>query len=208
MKRAKGKLFSVLDLRHGFHQMPLARSSRPMTCMRSPVGPFLSTVMRTGLKNAPSFFQRMMEEVLISDDPEIVEFVSVYFDNIIIATVGDGLTKQELVDLHDKQMNIVLDILDTNQLICGPNKGSLFLESVEFCGSLLRNGTRQPSPGKLLAIQKLKRPETIWALRVLLGCCNLYHTLLIYSKSVGRLDVRARRCECSGPTSAMRRLYN
>ena len=60
---------------------------------------------------------------------------------------------------------MVLDILDKNQLFCGPKKGKLFLESVEFCGSLLRNGTRQPSSGKLLAIQNWKRPETISALR-------------------------------------------
>ena len=75
-------------------------------------------------------------------------------------------------------MNIVLDILDKNQLICGPNKGKSFRESVQFCGSLLRNGTRQPSPGKLLAIQKWKRPETISALRGFLGCCNFYHTFV------------------------------
>ena len=178
MKRAKGKLFSVLDLRHGFHQMPLAKSSRPLTCMCSPVGPVQWTVMPMGLKNAPSFFQRMMEEVLFSEHPELREFVSVYIDDIIIATVGDGLTEQELVDLHEKQLNMVLDILDKNQLICGPKKGKLFLESVEFCGSLLRNGTRQPSPGKLLAIQKWKRPETISALRGFLGCCNFYNTFV------------------------------
>ena len=101
-----------------------------------------------------------------------------YIHDIIIATVGDGLTEQELVDLHEKQLNMVLDIPDKNQLICGPKKGKLFLESVEFCGSLLRNGTRQPSPGKLLAIQKWKRPETISALRGFLGCCNFYHTFV------------------------------
>ena len=120
----------------------------------------------------------MMEEVLFSEHPELREFVSVYIDDIIIATVGDGLTQQELVDLHEKQLNMVLDILDKNQLICGPKKGKLFLESVEFSGSLLRNGTRQPSPGKLLAIQKWKRPETISALRGFLGCCNFYHTFV------------------------------
>ena len=173
VKRAKGKLFSVLDLRHGFHQMPLAKSSRPLTCMCSPVGPVQWTVMPMGLKNAPSFFQRMLEEILFSEHPELREFVSVYIDDIIIATVGDGLTEQELVDLHEKQLNMVLDILDKNQLICGPKKDKFFLERVEFCGSLLRNGTRQPSPGKLLAIQKWKRPETISALRGFLGCCNL-----------------------------------
>ena len=73
---------------------------------------------------------------------------------------------------------MVLDILDKNQLICGPKKGKFFLESVEFCGSLLRNGTRQPSPGKLLAIQKWKCPETISALRGFSGCCNFYHTFV------------------------------
>ena len=115
---------------------------------------------------------------MFSEHPELREFVSVYIDNIIIATVGDGLTEQEVVDLHDKQLNMVLDILDKNQLICGPKKGKLFLESVEFCGSLLRNGARQPSPGKLLVIQKRKRPETISSLRGFLGCCNFYHTFV------------------------------
>ena len=172
VKRAKGKLFSLLDLRHGFHQMPLAESSRPLTCMCSPLGLVQWTVMPMGLKNAPSFFQRMMEEVLFSEHPELREFVSIYIDDIFIATVGDGLTEQELVDLHETQLNIVLIILDKNQLICGPTKGKSFLERVQFFGSLLRNGTRQPSPEKLLAIQKWKRPETISALRGFLGCCN------------------------------------
>ena len=176
VKRAEGKLFSVLDLRHGFHQMPLAKSSRPLTCMCSPVDPVQWTVMPIGLKNAPSFFQRMMEEVLLSEHPELREFVSVYIHDIIITTVGDGLGEQELVDLHETQLNMVLNILDKNQLICGPKKGKLFLESVEFCGSLLRTGTPQPSPEKLLAFQKWERPETISALRGFLGCCNFYHT--------------------------------
>ena len=132
MKRAKGKLFLVLDLRHGFYQMPLAKSSRPLTCMCSPVGPVQWTVMPMGLKNAPSLFQRMMEEVLFSEHPEFREFVSVYIDDIMIDTVGDALTEQDLVGLHEKQLNIVFDILDKKQLICGPKKGELFLESVEF----------------------------------------------------------------------------
>ena len=133
--------------------------------------------MPMGLKNAPSFFQRMMEDVLFTAHPELRAFVSVYIDDIIIATEGGGLTEAELVALHEKQLNQVLDILDANQLICGPKKRKLFLKSVEFCGSLLENGTRRPSPGKLVAIQKLKRPETITELRGFLGCCN-FTTLL------------------------------
>ena len=76
---------------------------------------------------------------------------------------------------------MVLDILDKNQLMCGPKKGKLFLDSVKFCGSLLQNGTRQPSPGKVLAIQKWKRPETISALRSKKKCFSnaLGYTLVV-----------------------------
>ena len=163
---------------------------------------WLERVMPMGLKNAPSLFQRMMEEVLFSEHPHLRKFVSVYIDGIIIATVGDSLIKQELVDLHERQLNIVLDILNKNQLICGPKKGKSFLETVEFCGSLLRNGTRQPSPGKLLAIQKWKRPDTISALRGFLGCCNFYHTFVKdyakYAVPLTELLKVGREAGCAG----------
>ena len=141
-KRARGRLFSVLDLRHGFHQMPLRKDSRPLTCMCTPCGPVQWTVMPMGQKNAPSFFQRRMEEVLFTAHPELRALVSVYIDDIIIATEAEGLTEEELVALHEKQLNRVMDILDANELICGPKKGKCFLKSVEFCASLLENGTR------------------------------------------------------------------
>ena len=177
-KRARGRLFSVLDLRHGFHQMPLAKASRPLTCMCTPCGPVQWTVMPMGLKNAPAFFQRMMEDVLFTSHPELRAFASVYIDDIIIATEGEGLSEEEPLALHEKQLNQVMDILDKKQLVCGPKKGKLFLRSVEFCGSLLENGTRRPSPGKPLAIQKWERPGTITELRGFLRCCNFFHTFV------------------------------
>ena len=122
MKRVKANLLLVLDLRQGFHQMSVAKSSRPLTYMCSLVGPVQWTVLPTGLKNAPSFFHWMMEEVLFSEHPGLRDFVSVCIHDIIIATVCDGLTEQELVDLHEKQLNNVRDILDKNQLICSPKK--------------------------------------------------------------------------------------
>ena len=112
VKRANEKIISFPDLRHPFHQMPLGKSSRRLMCKCSPVGPLHCTVMPIGLKNALSFLQQMMEELLFSEHPELREFVSVYIDDIIIAAVGQGLTEQKLVDLHEKQLNIVLDLLD------------------------------------------------------------------------------------------------
>ena len=92
------------DLRHGFHQMPLRKDIRPLTCMCIPCGPVRWTVIPMGLKNAPSFFQRMMEDVLFTAHPGLRAFVGVYIDDIIIATEGEGLCEEELVALHEKQL--------------------------------------------------------------------------------------------------------
>ena len=95
-KRARGGLLSVLNLRQGFHQMPMRKDSRPLTCMCTPGGAVQWTVKAMGLKTAPSFFQRMMEDVLLTGHPELRAFVTVYIDDIIIATEGEGLTKEEV----------------------------------------------------------------------------------------------------------------
>ena len=58
--------------------------------------------MPMGLRNAPSFFQRMMEDVLFTAHPELRTFVSVYIDDRIIATEGEELTEEEVVALHEK----------------------------------------------------------------------------------------------------------
>ena len=125
-KSARGRFFSVLNIHHSFHQMPLRKDSRPLTCMCTPCGPVQWTVMPMGLKNAPSLFQRMMEDVLFAAHPDLRAFISVYIDDIIITTEGEGLTIEELVALHEKQLNQVMDILDANQLICGPKKVKFF----------------------------------------------------------------------------------
>ena len=85
------------SLRHGFDQMALRKDSQALTCMCSPCGPVQWTVMPIGLKNAPSFFQRMMEDVLFTAYPELPAFVSAYIHDIIIATEGEGLSQKEQV---------------------------------------------------------------------------------------------------------------
>ena len=75
--RASCRLFSVLDLCHCFHQMPLRKDSRPLTSMWTPSGPVQLTVMPMGLKNTLSLLQRMMQDVLFTAHPELSAFLIV-----------------------------------------------------------------------------------------------------------------------------------
>ena len=44
-------IFSVFDPKHGYHQMPFAKSSQDATCMSSPLGLMRWKVMPMGVKN-------------------------------------------------------------------------------------------------------------------------------------------------------------
>ena len=102
-ERALGSFVSVPDLRHGFYQISLMKDSGPLTCMCTPCGPVQGTIVPIGLKNVTSFFQRLVGDVFFTAPPELRAFVSVFIEDVIIATEGKGLTEEELVALHEKR---------------------------------------------------------------------------------------------------------
>ena len=61
-RQQKKRIFTVLDLKHGYHQMPLHPDSRPCTAMSTPLGPMQWKVVPMGAKNGNAAFQRIMEE--------------------------------------------------------------------------------------------------------------------------------------------------
>ena len=63
-RQGKFKMWSVLDMKDGYHQVPLKESHRPLACMRTPRGTMRWKVLVMGLKNGNVIFQRVMEEVL------------------------------------------------------------------------------------------------------------------------------------------------
>ena len=63
-KQQKKRIFTVLDLKHGYHQMPLHPDSRSCTAMSTPLGPRQWKVVPMGAKNGNAAFQRMMEDLL------------------------------------------------------------------------------------------------------------------------------------------------
>ena len=165
-KKAKGKLFTVLDLPHGFHQMPLRKEDRHLTAMCTPCCTVQWTLMPMGLKNAPSMFQKMMQTILFQKHMAlgVQEFCSIYIDDLLNATPL-GKNFHECLSLHQEQVRKVLEVLRQEKLVCGPKKGKIILQSVEFCGSVLKDGTRRPAPGKMAALQLWEKPKTITQLR-------------------------------------------
>ena len=165
--QGKFQMWSVLDMKDGYHQVPLKEEHRDYTCMSTPLGNFRWKVLVMGLKNGNAIFQRVMDYVLSEH-----ECANAYIDDVIVGSRGN--TEEELVANHDRDLRAVLSTLAKEKMRVNMKKPQLFMRSVQFCGHVLVEGRRYPAPDKLVALQKWELPRTVTALRGFLGLANYY----------------------------------
>ena len=71
--------FTTLDLRAGYHYIPLDKPSIPKTAFNSPFSKFENMKVPFGLAQAPAYFQELMPGIL-----KDFNFTIAYLDDIII----------------------------------------------------------------------------------------------------------------------------
>ncbi len=79
-------VFSKLDLRKGYLQVPVAATDIAKTAIITPFGLFEFVRMPFGLRNAGMTFQRLMDSLLGG-----LPFTFVYLDDILIASTSKAL---------------------------------------------------------------------------------------------------------------------
>ena len=169
-KQQKKRIFTVLDLKHGYHQMPLHPDSGPCTAMSTPLGPMQWKVVPMGAKNGNAAFQRMMEDLL----GPVRDCADPFVDDIIIGSGTEDMTEDEVIEAHEKDLPQVLSELDKHNMVCKPTKASLFVKEVEFAGHVVGHVQRRPMHGKLASLHHWEKPQTISELRSFMGFCNYY----------------------------------
>ena len=153
-RQGNNRIWTVLDLVDGFHQMPLKKEHRYITCMSTPRGTQQWTVLVMGLKNAGTEFQRMMEWVL-----QELPATDPYMDDTITGT--DGPSESECIWNNYHAVRALLKKFEEEELVCSPATSHFFQKEVEFCGHVLREGRRSPAPGKLIPVQMWELPQTV-----------------------------------------------
>jgi hypothetical protein len=122
-------LFSKLDLRKGYLQVPVAAEDIAKTAIIMPFGLFEFTRMPFGLRNTGMTFQRLLDSVLGN-----LPFAFVYLDDILVASPDPSS--------HRRHLEAVFAILQSNGLVVNADKCLFGRPEVDFLGH--RQGDQPP----------------------------------------------------------------
>ena len=111
---SKAMVFIKFDMKSGFWQIQIRESDRYKIAFTTPFGHYEWNVMPFGLKNAPSEFQNIMNEIF---NP---------FSSHAIIYIDDVLIFLESLDQHRKHLRAFLQTVKLNGLVVSAPKNQTF----------------------------------------------------------------------------------
>ena len=155
-KVSGSKLFSVLDCKNSYWQVPIAKESQHLLTFSTPLGRFRYKRLCFGLSSAPEVYQRVMYE-LLKDFQGVVN----YIDDIFLFA--------ETVEQHDEILTKVLKHLADSGIRLNEEKCQIRKKAVTFLGHNWSDSGISPGLEKLAAIREMPVPPTRESLRSFLG---------------------------------------
>jgi transposase InsO family protein len=155
-------MFSTLDLAGAFNQLLLDNKSSELLTLNTRRGLLSSKRLCFGIKTAPAQFQRVMEQILSG-----IQGVMVFIDDILVATKGS-------VHDHTAVLKEVFTRLAKYNVRLNGDKCHFFQDKLKYMGHMLSANGISPVEGKLDAIKKAERPQSVTQLRSFLGMVNFY----------------------------------
>jgi hypothetical protein len=149
-------VFSKLDLKAGYHQIPLDEKSRYITTFATHKGLFRYTRLNFGTNSASEIFQNIISEQL----REIPGSMNISDDIIVY-----GKNQAD----HDASLTKVFQKLSDSNLTLNKSKCEFNKSSISFFGLVFSKDGVSPDPDKIKAIHDMSPPKSVSEVRSFLG---------------------------------------
>ena len=151
--------FTTLDLKSGYHQMPVRKEDRELTSFVVPWGQYQwRRGCPFGLSGAPSSFQRLMSVVL--GDSQYTDALC-YLDDILVW----GRDWRE----HYTRLERVLGRIRAAGMLLAPSKCVFATRKVEYLGHVIEGGCVRIHEDRVTQLRNLPQPRDVHELRRALG---------------------------------------
>lgn len=166
-KLGKCQYFTTLDLASGFYQVEMDPNDVEKTAFNVEHGHFEFLRMPMGLKNSPSTFQRVMDNVLRGLQNEIC---LVYLDDIIVfsTSLQEHMTNLEKVFQRLRESNFKIQM----------DKSEFLKLETAYLGHIITRDGIKPNPDKISAINKYPIPKTPKEIKQFLGLLGYYRKFI------------------------------
>ena len=151
-------IFSVLDAKSSFWQIPLDEKSSMLTCFSTSYGRYRFLRLPYGLCSSSDVFQHAIEH-LFADVP-----CAIIVDDILVG----GKDQEE----HDHNLRLVLNRARQVNLKLNPTKCKFGVTNVNYVGHTFTSDGLKPDPEKVKAITDMPSPDSVQSLQRYLGMVN------------------------------------
>ena len=159
--------FSTLDLKSGYWQCRLAEEDKYKAAFITHLGTFEFNVLPFGLKNAPAFFQRMIDLILLGLKWECC---LCYLDDVIIFAKN--------WESHINNLKKVLKAMNNANLRLNLKKSEFAFNTVNFLGHSISHGGVKPDQRNIKPISEFATPKDVKGVMSFVGLVNFYRQFI------------------------------
>ena len=163
-KIAKCSVFSTVDLKSAYYQVPLSVEDRPYTAFEAEGQLYRYTRLPFGVTHGVSFFQRIIDNIIAKYD---LRDTYAYLDNITVC----GKTMKD----YDHNLKALFSAAKSENLTFNNSKCVFARTEIDLLGYRISHNLIQPDPERLLPLLDLPLPQKKLSSKESLVC---FHTTL------------------------------
>lgn len=162
-KIAQYRIFSTIDLKSAYHQVPICKADQKYTAFEANNGLYHFLRIPFGVTNGVACFQRTMDNFI---KEEKLTGVFPYLDDVTIC----GMNKEE----HDSNLKKFIEAAERRGITCNEKKCTYSTDKIHILGSIIQNGEIRPDPCRLKPILEFPMPHNRKTLQRALGFFSYY----------------------------------